>query len=65
MIEQERIASQERAAMKAIDSKEELEGMRLGIDVKRDQSERNSREQMEGMRMGIDVAKSKGKAPTE
>ena len=65
MIEQERIASQERAAMKAIDSKEELEGMRLGLDVKRDQAERNSREQMEGMRMGIDVAKSKGKAPTE
>jgi hypothetical protein len=65
MIEQERIASQERAAMKAIDSKEELEGMRLGLDVKRDQTERNSREQMEGMRMGIDVAKSKGKAPTE
>lgn len=64
-LERERIASQERAAMEAIKSKEEMEGMRLGIEVKKDQSERDSREQMEGMRMGIDVAKSKGKAPTE
>ena len=64
-IEKERIASQERAAMEAIASKEELEGMRLGVEVRRDQTERQSREQMEGMRMGIDVAKSKGKAPTE
>ena len=64
-IEQERIASQERSAIEAINSREEIEGMKLGVDIRRDQSERESREEMEGVRMGIDIARSKGKEPSK
>ena len=60
-IEKERIASQERSAIEAINSREEIEGMRLGVDIRKDQSEREDRNEIEGVRMGIDIARSKGK----
>jgi hypothetical protein len=57
-LEQQRIASQERIAMEGIQSKEEIEGMKLGLGVAKDQEERASKEEMEGMRMGIQIAQS-------
>lgn len=64
-IERERIASQERAAMEAINSKEEIEGMKVGVEIRRDHANRQSRDEMEGVRMGIDIAKSQTKGSTQ
>jgi len=57
-IEIERIASQERIAMENLQSKEEIEGTKLGIDISRNQAERASREEIEGLRLGVQIAQA-------
>lgn len=61
-LEQQRIASQERIAMEGIQSKEEIEGMKLGLNISKDQEERASKEEMEGMRMGIQIAQARAQS---
>ena len=68
-LEQERIASQERAAMASVQAKqqvdmeriqsnEEIEGTRLGIQAQKDREALASKEEIEGMRIGIEIAKA-------
>ena len=65
-IEQERVASQERAAMAAIQTKqqmdmeklqsaEEIEGMRLGFEIQKSKDELAAKEQIEGMKIGASM----------
>lgn len=67
-IEQERIASQERAATLSVQAKqqieneriqshEEIEGMRLGLQAQKDKDMLASREETDGLRIGMDIAK--------
>ena len=39
--------------------REEIEGLKLGLDVSKAQDERASREEMEGMRLGVQIAQNK------
>ena len=68
-MEQERVASQERAAMAAVQAKqqvemeriqsqEEIEGMKIGVQVQKDKEVLASKEEIEGMRIGIDIARA-------
>jgi virulence-associated protein VagC len=68
-MEQERVASQERAAMAAVQAKqqvemeriqsqEEIEGMKIGVQVQKDKEALASKEEIEGMRIGIDIARA-------
>jgi len=65
-IEQERVASQERAAMAAIQTKqqmdmeklqsaEEIEGMKLGFEIQKSKDELAAKEQIEGMKIGASM----------
>jgi len=65
-IEQERVASQERAAMAAIQTKqqmdmeklqsaEEIEGMKLGLEIQKSKDELAAKEQIEGMKIGASM----------
>lgn len=65
-VEQERVASQERAAMAAIQSKqqidmeklqsaEEIEGMKLGFEIQKSKDELAAKEQIEGMKIGASM----------
>jgi len=62
-VEQQRVASQERAAMAAIEAKkqmdteklqsqEEIEGMKLGFEIQKAKEELAAKEQIEGMKIG-------------
>jgi hypothetical protein len=68
-LEQQRVQSQERAAMAAVQAKqqvemeriqsqEEIEGMKIGVQVQKDKEALASKEETEGMRIGIDIAKA-------
>lgn len=65
-VEQQRVASQERAAMAAIEAKkqmdseklqsqEEIEGMKLGFEIQKAKEELAAKEQIEGMKIGASM----------
>jgi hypothetical protein len=37
----------------------EIDGARLGVDIKKHQTEQQNKQELEGTRLGIDIAKSK------
>jgi hypothetical protein len=44
--------------MERIQSQEEIEGMKIGVQVQKDKEALASKEEIEGMRIGIDIARA-------
>jgi hypothetical protein len=61
MIETERIASQERQTQAQLQTKAELDGVKLGVDITNSQSERDLRTELEGLKLGNQIAQQLNK----
>jgi hypothetical protein len=61
MIETERIASQERQTQAQLQTKAELDGVKLGVDITNSQSERDLRTELEGLKIGNQIAQQLNK----
>jgi hypothetical protein len=43
----------------ALDAKQQADGMRIGVDIKKHQAQQAAQQEAEGVRMGVDIAKHK------
>jgi hypothetical protein len=46
----------------ALKAKQDYDGTKLGIEIKKHQVEQESKQELDGVRMGIDIAKSRSQS---
>jgi hypothetical protein len=52
------VQAKQQVEMERIQSQEEIEGMKIGVQVQKDKEALASKEEIEGMRIGIDIARA-------